>query len=109
MRCDVIDSMVSTHCHMHCSCWTDNMLQTAPFGSFCSINQCLSNVAHCRVWLHLPQGRQAMEPKSEVVRWCGRPYQTPLEHEAPAQPLPGSALGFSVNGVWQVRSVLHMP
>jgi hypothetical protein len=43
-----------------------------------------------------------MEPKSEIVRWRGRLYQTPLEPEETAKPLKGSALGFSVNGKWQV-------
>ena len=44
-----------------------------------------------------------MEPKSEIVRWRGRLYQTPLEPDEAPKPLEGSALGFCVNGVWQVR------
>lgn len=36
------------------------------------------------------------------MRWRGRLYQTQVDTEAPPQPLPGSALGFSVNGEWLV-------
>ena len=49
-----------------------------------------------------------MEPKSEIVRWKGRLYQTPLEPDEAAKPLEGSALGFSVNGNWQVCALLDV-
>ena len=51
----------------------------------------------------MPEGGRPMEPKSQIVRWKGRLYQTPLEAEEAATPLQGSALGFAVNGKWQVR------
>lgn len=60
--------------------------------------------AFCRVWIHMPEGGRPMEPKSEIVRWRGRLYQTPLEPDEAPKPLEGSALGFCVNGAWQVRA-----
>ena len=46
-----------------------------------------------------------MEPKTEVVRWKGRLYQTPLEPEETPKPLSGSAVGVCINGEWQVRTL----
>jgi len=42
-----------------------------------------------------------MEVKTDLVLWRGRKYQTVPEPAKPAEPLPGSMLGFAVNGEWR--------
>lgn len=60
-----------------------------------------------RVYLHLPEGGTPNEPKTEIVRWKGKLFQTDAAPQQPAKPLPGSILGYSVNGKWQVRAPNH--
>lgn len=60
--------------------------------------------AACRVYLHLPEGGNPNEPKTEIVRWKGKLFQTDAAPSQPAKPLPGSILGYCVNGVWQVMA-----
>lgn len=64
----------------------------------------------CRVYLHLPPGGATMEAKAQIVKWKGRLFQTVDEQQLKAKSLPGSALGFCINGEWQVctlRMIQH--
>eukprot|EP00892_Ulva_mutabilis_P001930 jgi/Ulvmu1/11738/UM008_0151.1 len=53
------------------------------------------------VFLHLPEGGNPNEPKTEIVRWKGKLFQTDDAPSQPAKPLIGSVLGYTVNGEWQ--------
>jgi len=68
-----------------------------PYAAACAKPGCVIGV-----YIYLPPGGRPLERgRGDVVMWKGEPYLVDRP-EAPARPLVGAAIGFSINGDFQV-------